>query len=288
LPVHYFHVVFTMPHALNELFLQNQRTCSTALFQAAAKTLSTVAYRRIGAKLGFFSILHTWGQMLDLHPHLHCVVPGGGLSGDGESWIATSKKRRYFAPVRVLAEVFRGILVKRLRRLFRQGKLAYAGDFEQLIATAIRRRWVVHAQPPFGSATQVLKYLSRYTRKVALSNARLVALDGEMVSFSFKDYADGSQKKLCRMKASEFIRRFLMHIPPPGFVRIRYYGFMAGKHRHERIARIREVIAGLLPVPVTHPKTDGSFRPGCCPRCGAQALHLSEMLPKQPRWRNSS
>jgi hypothetical protein len=194
LPVHYFHAVFTVPHALNELFLQNQRLCCAVLFQAAAKTLSKVGRNRLDAQLGFFSILHTWGQTLDLHPHLHCVVPGGGLSRDGARWIPTSKRRRYLAPVRVLAEVFRGILLKHLRRLYRQGKLTYAGDFEKLVTTAAGRRWVVHAQPPFGSALHVLKYLSRYTRKVAISNSRLVALDGNMVSFSFKDYADGSQK----------------------------------------------------------------------------------------------
>jgi hypothetical protein len=280
LPVHYFHVVFTVPHVLNELFLNNQRQCFEALFQAVAKTLQTVAKNRLKAKLGFFSILHTWGQQMDFHPHVHCVVPGGGLSLEGNNWISSSKKRRYFAPTKVLAEVFRGILVKALKRQFREGKLRCDGNFELLLNSAVARRWVVHAQPPFGSALQVLKYLSRYTRKVAITNSRLINCSNGKVTFSFKDYANGAVKKTCCMKTTEFIRRFLMHIPPPGFVRIRHYGFMAGKNRKALINQIKKLIAGLLPIVFKSPKSDGSFNPSCCPKCGKSALAIIPYVQK--------
>ena len=288
LPTHYFHLVFTISHILNELMLHNQRVCYAAFFQSVAKTLMTIGKSRLKAQLGFFSILHTWGQQLDLHPHLHCVVPGGGLALDGTGWIPTSKKRRYFAPTKVLAEVFRGIFIKALKRLYQQGKLTYDGDFEALLNLAVKRRWVVHAQPPFDSALCVLKYLARYTRKVALSNSRLVEFENGKVTFSFKDYADGSQSKLCQMRANEFIRRFLMHIPPPGFVRIRYYGFMAGPKRKARMEQIKELILGLLPeIIVQQPETDDSFNPGCCPKCGTKLPPLATQTPETP-WKIDS
>lgn len=270
LPTHYFHVVFTLPHILNTLILGNQHKCLGLFFSAVAKTLMTVAQNRLGGRLGFFSVLHTWGQKLDFHPHLHCVVPGGVVLPDG-AWLPTSKRRRYFLPHKVLADVFQGIFIEKLRRAFQARSLTYQGDFEALLTQAACARWVVHAQPPFGSALSVLKYLSRYTRKVALANSRLISLVAATVTFSWKDYADGSQRKLCRMSAVEFIRRFLMHIPQPGFVRIRHYGFMAGKGRAVRLATLRETILGLLP-PVVLPKTDRSFKPGICPGCGMALL----------------
>lgn len=287
LPTHYFHIVFTLPHALNELILHNRRECFSAMFQAVAKTLQTVGQNRLKAKLGFFCILHTWGQKLDFHPHIHCVVPGGGLSTDGKTWIATSKNRRYFAPTKVLGDVFRGILLKRLKRRFRAGKLKSNGNLEELFNLSVQQKWVVHAQPPFGSALQVLKYLSRYTRKVALSNSRLLSLEQGMVAFSFKDHADNCTKKICHLKATEFIRRFLMHIPQPGFVRIRYFGFMAGKNRKARLLELAQLIAGLLPLPA-HQHTDDSFKPGHCPVCGMQAFTIVETLPKLTLRRDSS
>ena len=288
LPVHYFHVVFTVSHVLNTLIINNQRRCFALFFQSVAKALQTVAQNRLKGRLGFFSILHTWGQKLDFHPHIHCVVPGGCLSMDGNTWIPTSKERRYFAPTKVLAEVFRGIFIKALKRAYKDGKLKFDGNFEALINQAVSRNWVVHAQPPFGSATQVLKYLSRYTRKVALTNSRLVSLENGKVTFSFKDYADYSAKKYCRMQATEFIRRFLMHIPQPGFVRIRHYGFMTGKNRKQRLASLRDLIAGLLPVIISHPESDQSFKPGTCPNCGATSLTVVADLPKLPLRTDSS
>lgn len=290
LPVHYFHIVFTVPHVLNELFLRNQRECYAALFEAAAKTLMTVGKKRLhGAKLGFFGILHTWGRLLQLHPHVHFVVPGGGISPDAESWISTSKRRRYFAPKKVLAEVFRGILVKKLKRRYRDGKLIFEGDFEELMNLAVKRRWVVHPQPPFGSPLHVLKYLSRYTRKVALSNSRLLELKDGKVTFSFKDYTDNSKRKLCRMRATELIRRFLLHVLPSGFVRIRYYGFMAGAGRRERLREIRKTILGLLPQPPPRITADRSFQPNRCPSCGNLAMKVIQTLFKnQPSILDSS
>jgi hypothetical protein len=288
LPVHYFHVVFTVPHVLNELFYHNQRECYGALFEAAAKTLNTVGKNRIGAKLGFFSLLHTWGQLLNYHPHLHCVIPGGGISLDNEQWVSTSKKRRYFASTKVLAEVFRGILLKKLRQRYLAGKLNVRGDFEQLLDDAARRRWVVHAKPPFGSPLAVLKYLSRYTRKVAISNSRLLELKDGMLSFKFKDYANASIGKTCRMSAVEFLRRFAMHLPPPGFVRIRYYGFMAGAKRKARLKQMAELIRGLLPeLPKRESSNNSSCQARCCTRCGKPALKLLIVF-SGPMYRDSS
>lgn len=288
LPVHYFHVVFTVPHVLNVLFLANPRLCYSLFFQAVAKTLLTVGRNRLKARLGFFAILHTWGQQLTVHHHIHCAVPGGGVKADG-AWVNTSKRTRYFAPTKVLAAVFRGILLKALRSAYTKGKLTFNGDFEALLADAASRKWIVYAKPPFGGASAVLKYLSRYTRKVALSNSRLLGFDHGMVSFSFKDYAGGVVRKVARMQAVEFMRRFLQHVPPPGFVRIRYYGFMAGKGRKQRLARLREVIAGLLPVVVNPLSADpDTFVPGRCPKCRLGVLLVVLEIPAPKVWRNSS
>lgn len=273
LPVHYFHVVFTVPAVLNELFLGNQRECYAALFEAAAKTLKTVGQNRIGAKLGFFAILHSWGQQLNFHPHLHCVVPGGGLASDG-NWVSTSKKKRYLAPTKVLAEVFRGILLKRLAHHYRIGKLEFEGDFQQLLSTAAARKWVVSAKPPFGSPLAVLKYLSRYTRKVAISNSRLLELKDGKVTFKFRDYANEAKEKTISLRAVEFLRRFAMHIPPPGFMRIRYYGFMAGAQRVSKLKAIAAHIRELLPE-IPHPeKANSSIKAKLCSACGAATIRL--------------
>lgn len=282
LPTHYFHVVFTTPHVLNELILHNQKVCFAILFKSVAKTLMTVAQNKLEAQLGFFAILHTWGQLLDFHPHIHCVVPGGAIKPDG-SWVATSKRRRYLFPQKVLAEVFRGIFIKELRAAFNQGKLQYSKNFEVLVQESVRLSWVVHAEPPFASPLHVLKYLSRYTRKVALSNSRLVSHKNNQVTFTWKDYADQCKTKHCTISATEFMRRFLMHIPVPRFVRIRHYGFMAGKDRKSRLKNLRQIILGLLP-DVVHPKSDNSFQPGCCAKCGKQALvAITQILPLATR-----
>lgn len=281
LPTAYFHVVFTLPHVFNDLLLHNQKECFAIFFRAVSKTLLTVGKNRFNAKLGFFCILHTWGQRLDLHHHIHCVVPGGALRDDG-TWISTSKKKRYLLPEKVLVKVFQGIFLRALRSSLTRGKINYAQDLELLISEAMTKQWVVHTQPPFGSALHVLKYLSRYTRKVAISNSRLIKLEENTISFSWKDYTSGAIQKICKLPVLEFMRRFLMHIPPPGFVRIRHYGFMAGKNRKLRLLELRETILGLLPH-VVHPKSDGSFANAIsCPFCNKPTLiEVALLLPSQ-------
>lgn len=285
LPTHYFHLVFTVSHTLNNLFLANKRVCFSLLFQAAAKTVQKVGRQRLkGARLGFFAILHTWGQLLNFHPHIHLVIPGGGVSADGK-WIMSSRKKRYFASTKVLALVFRAILIKSLKRAYRERKIVFDGDFEALINSALQKPWLVHAQPPFASPSQLLKYLSRYTRKVAFSNSRLVSYDKELISFSFKDYANAAKKKLCHMHVLEFMRRFLLHVPPPRFVRIRHFGFMAGKGRNPTIEKLKSLIAGLLPVVAKAVAKSMQIAVGC-PLCGASTLLLVATL--LPRRLNSS
>lgn len=267
LPTHYFHVVFTVPHELNQLFLSNLKLCYGALFKAVAKTLKIVSHRRLNAEIGFFSVLHTWGQKLEFHPHIHCVVPGGGIRNN-ETWVSTSKKRWYFAPTKVLAEVFRGILIRALKRL--GDKLQYQGNIEELFNRSVRKSWVVHAEPPFGSAVAVLKYLSRYTRKVALTNSRLISVKDGNVTFAYKDYSKNCEQRSLTLKVTEFIRRFLQHVPPPGFTRIRHYGFLNSKGKKERLQKITGAILGLLPVLIKHQPLAKAFV-ACCQHCGATA-----------------
>ena len=277
LPTRYFHVVFTLPHDFNELMLKNQRIGFSLFFQSVAKTLQQVARRKLGGQIGFFSVMHTWGQLLNFHCHLHCVVPGGVLLDDG-AWKPSSAKGRYLLPEKVLLTVFRGIFLRALRRAHAAERLHFEGDLEALIAATTKKRWTMHTELPFGSALQVLKYLARYTRKVALSNSRLVSLKDGMLEFTWKDYAHECEKKTCKLPAVEFIRRFLMHIPPPGFVRIRYYGFMAGAQRKARLAALKGAITETLPTPVSHPTTDGSFTPGICPHCKAGVLQRLALI----------
>ena len=235
LPVPYFHVVFTLPDKIGRLALQNAGEIYRILFRAASETLLTIAAdpERLGAHIGFLAVLHTWGQSLHLHPHLHCVVPGGGVSPDGLRWIGCRKKS-FFLPVKVLSSRFRNLFLIYLRKALKAGKLKFHGQlaelagqsaFEALCRTAKQSKWVVFAKPPFGGPEQVLKYLARYTHRVAISNRRLLSIEDGRVSFEYKDYADGNQAKVMSLAATEFIRRFLLHILPNGFVRIRQYGF---------------------------------------------------------------
>ncbi len=245
LPVEYFHVVFTLPDAFNALALANPRVVYGVLFDAAAQTLLEVAAnpKHLGAKIGVTAILHTWGQNLQLHPHVHCVVPGGGLAPDGTRWIVC--RRGFFLPVRVLSRVFRGKFIGLLQAAFTAGKLRHAPDpesFEQLIAASVRTDWVVYAKRPFGGPEQVLKYLSRYTHRIALSNRRLVSMDERTVTFTWKDYADRCQRQAMTLAAPEFLRRFLMHVVPTGFVRIRHFGLLANRVRTANITRCRTLL----------------------------------------------
>ena len=252
LPVEYFHVVFTLPDQLSALALQNKRVIYRLLFQAASETLLKIAAdpKHLGAVIGFLAVLHTWGQALQHHPHLHCVVPGGGLSPDHSRWIGCRKG--FFLPVMVLSRLFRGKFVAYLKDANEQGRLVFHGQskhlaeadqFASLLNEVSKLEWVVYAKRPFGGPVQVLKYLARYTHRVAISNQRLVSLSEGEVTFRWKDYADGNAVKEMTLGVREFTRRFLLHVLPRGFVRIRHYGFLANRCRSERLECCRKLLA---------------------------------------------
>lgn len=252
LEVPYFHVVFTLPEALGPLALQNKRLLYGLLFRAASETLQAVARdeKHLGARIGFTAVLHTWGQTLLYHPHLHCLVPGGGLSEDGQRWI--SSRRSFFLPVRVLSRLFRGKYLAYLRQAYRAGALTLAGRLTELAQPSVWRAlleklyaadWVVYAKAPFGSPEQVLKYLARYTHRVAISNRRLLSLEQGRVTFSYRDYRKGRRARVMRLEAVEFIRRFLLHVLPKGFVRIRHYGFLANRAYKAKLRLCRRLVA---------------------------------------------
>ena len=257
LAVPYFHIVFTLPHTLAPLALQNKTEIYSILFRVAAQTLKEVAHnpRHLGAQIGFIAVLHTWGQNLMHHPHLHCVVPGGGLAEDETKWVscknAKNGKQPFFLPVRVLSRVFRGKFLhalkdakvrQRLRFCGSLSALAQESDWNRFLNRVVSSEWVVYAKRPFGGPSQTLKYLARYTHRVAISNQRLIEFDGGRVSFNYRDYANGNRSKVMTMDGPEFMRRFLMHTLPPGFTRIRYYGFLSNSVRTANLARCRELL----------------------------------------------
>jgi len=275
LGVPYFHVVFTLPHALIPLCQRNPRILYDLLFQASAAAMLEVAAdpKHLGAQIGFLSILHTWGQNLLPHPHVHCVIPAGGLSPDRTNWV--HPKYPFFLPVKILSRVFRGKFVSRLKRAFRKKKLQFPPTnaaleqpqlFLRFLRTLFREDWVVYAKSAFGGARKVLRYLGRYTHRVAISNHRLLAFDGERVTFRWKDYARGNKPRQMTLTAIEFLRRFLQHVLPRGFVRIRQFGFLANSCRTARLRLIRE----LLPQPREPPcaPVASEARTWNCPRCG--------------------
>jgi Putative transposase/Transposase zinc-binding domain len=256
LPVQYFHVVFTLPQELAALALQNKHLLYGILFQATAESLQSIASdpKRLGAAIGFFAVLHTWGQTLTHHPHIHCVIPGGGLAPDRRSWVRGP--RRFFLPVRVLSRRFRTLYLRHLERAYRRGKLQFFGElrplrepgnFARYLRDLHKTEWVVYAKPPFGGPDRVLDYLGRYTHRVAISNNRLTALQDGRVTFAYKDYKDRNQTKTMTLPALEFLRRFLLHVLPEGFPRIRYYGFLANRGRAEALALCRELLAAPPP-----------------------------------------
>jgi putative transposase/transposase-like zinc-binding protein len=249
LPCEYFHVVFTLPEELNPLCLRNKSLLYEILFDAASKTLLEIAAdpRHLGAQIGFTTILHTWGQNLLLHPHLHCVVTGGGLAPDGTRWVAS--RSNFFLSVRVLGRLFRGKFLAALDDAYRAKRLDLGGSvalledpatFRHLLDALHQKEWVVYAKPPFGGAEHVFRYLGRYTHRVAISNSRLVSIENGNVSFRFKDYAEGCRTKVMRLSADEFIRRFLLHVIPLRFVRIRHYGILAGRNVHTKLECCRK------------------------------------------------
>ena len=266
LPVEYFHVVFTLPQQIARLALQNARRIYSILFRAVAETLLTIAAdpKRLGAAIGFLAVLHSWGQNLHFHPHIHCVVPGGGISPDNLRWIPCRKYRKsFFLPVKVLSRFFRKRFLIHLRRAFRKGKLHFYGELESLAQPAAfealcqqtgRVQWVVYAKRPFGGPAQVLKYLARYTHRVAISNRRLLSMQDGRVTFEWKDYAAGNQTKTITLEAVEFIRRFLLHVLPSGFVHIRHFGFLANRKKKQKLALCRSFL--LTPPVVSQVSTD--------------------------------
>jgi len=251
LEVPYFHVVFTVPEEIAAIALQNKEVVYAILFRATAETLTTIAAdpKHLGAEIGFFAVLHSWGQNLLFHPHLHCVVPGGGISLDGSRWVAC--RPDFFLPVRVLSSLFRRLFLESLEKAFDSGKLKFFGTLEPLqdrtaftrrLAPLKKREWVVYAKAPFAGPERVLDYVGRYTHRVAISNNRLLDIENDHVRFKWKDYRGGDQVKTMTLTAEEFIRRFLLHVLPNGFRRIRYYGFLGNRHREEKLAVCRHLL----------------------------------------------
>lgn len=304
LPLEYFHVVFTLPPAVAAIAYQNQGVVYDILFRTAAQTLLTLARdpKHLGAEIGFFAILHTWGQNLHYHPHLHCVVAGGGLSPDQERF--SHCRAGFFLPVRVLSRLFRKLFLEALQAAFHQHKLRFFSDLEPLrqaplfaafLKPLAKSEWVVYAKPPFGGPEAVLSYLARYTHRVAISNQRLHSLDAGQVTFQWKDYRHHNRLRNMTLAADEFIRRFLLHTLPPGFQRIRHYGFLANAHRRHKLALCRRLLTAdptaLLPPPVAVPSAPASTLIDnsrlLCPLCRHGLMRLIEWLPPQ-RELNSS
>ena len=260
----YFHVVFTVPEEIAAIAYQNKKMVYGILFQAAAETLRTIAAdsEHLGAEIGFFGVLHTWGQNLLHHPHLHFVVAGGGIAPEGDRWIFC--RSGFFMPVRVLSRLFRRLFLEALRKAFDCGKLKFFSSLEALqdrrafmryLAPVRKAEWVVYAKPPFAGPQQVLDYVGRYTHRVAISNDRLLDIENGEVRFRWKDYRDNNRQKTLMLTADEFIRRFLLHVLPDGFQRIRYYGFLGNRYRKQKLARCRQ----LLGMPENErPETDPS------------------------------
>ena len=278
LATRYFHVVFTVPHELAPLCQRNQRVLYNLLFRTSAETMLEIAAdpKHLGAEIGFLSILHTWGQNLMLHPHVHCIVPAGGFAPDRKAWI--HPRYAFFLPVKVLSRVFRGKFIEALRRAYRQKRLQFFGAsadledaarFESFVHSLFRKDWVVYAKPAMGGAPQVLRYLGRYTHRVAISNHRLLAIDGDHVTFRWKDYAHGNKKRKMTLGASEFLRRFVQHVLPRGFVRIRHFGFLANAHRTELLVIARELIGESPESRPSTPSVPADVRVWRCPLCGA-------------------
>ena len=292
LPIPYFHVVFTLPRVLGPIALENPRQVYGLLMQAAAETLLELAAdpKHLGAKIGVLAVLHTWGQNLSLHPHVHCVVTGGGLSLNETHWITCPD--RFFLPFQILSRVFRGKFLAGLRNLFTRGRLHFGGklaalarpdQFNRLLSKSVRTDWVVHVKPPWGGPETVLKYLARYTHRTAISNRRLVSLEDGQVCFRWKDYAQGGRHRTMKLSAIEFVHRFLMHVLPSGFVRVRHYGFLANCHRREKLTLCRKFLSVTrtsdsgTPDPNATPEQVSPVTPTrACPVCGAGRMIVIE------------
>ena len=302
LPVPYFHVVFTVPSEVAAIAYQNKRLLYSILFEAVAGTLKAIAAdprHRLGGELGFIAILHTWGQTLTHHPHIHCLVPGGVLAADGSRWIPC--RPGFFLPVHVLSRLFRRLFIERLQVAHAAGHLQFFGDlaplhrpefFAEAIRSLRKKRWITYAKPPFGSPEHVLAYLGRYTHRVAIANSRLVAADDTSVTFRWRDYRHGNASRDMTLHAHEFIRRFLLHCLPDSFHRIRHYGFLANGIRRARLALIRQLLAEVPPgstAPAITPleRQRVPFDPTVCPCCGG-TMRIATALPRAQRWPDTS
>jgi hypothetical protein len=301
LPVEYHHVVFTLPSELGDLALANPAVVYDLLLRCAAGTLREVAAnpKRLGASVGVLMVLHTWGQNLHHHPHVHCVVTGGGLSCDSAGKIDSAPCWRacrpgFFLPVRVLSRVFRGKFLAGLRSALADGKLLLPGRLGTLTDPCVQaawwsclyaKEWVVYAKRPFGGPAQVLKYLARYTHRVAISNSRLVELRDGRVTFRYKDYADGHRHKTMTLDGDEFLRRFVQHVLPSGFVKVRHYGLLANRQREDRLTLCRRLLM-VTNLAATIPDTEDAViepaQPRCCPQCGSSRLVYRELTPAEP------
>jgi len=290
----YFHVVFTVPEPVAAIAYHNKVVVYDILFRAAAETLRTIAAdpKHLGAEIGFFAVLHTWGQQLLYHPHLHCVVPGGGLSPDGSRWVSC-RRPRFFLSVRVLARLFRRLFLEYLKTAFDSGTLEFFASLQPLrdrrtflrfLNPARTAEWVVYAKPPMAGPKQVLEYLGRYTHRVAISNNRLVGIDDGVVRFRWKNYRAGGRVKTMTLAADEFIRRLLLHVLPDGFQRIRHYGFLANRSRQQKLDRCRQLLA--MPPPEVPTSQAEDYRDRyqqftgqslkACPACGDGRMVIRE------------
>ena len=306
LPVPYFHIVFTLPAEVGPIAFQNKAAVYAILFKTVAEALRTIAADpgHLGAGIGLIAVLHSWGQNLHYHPHLHCIVPGGGISRDGKRWVAC--RPGFFLPVRVLSRLFRRLFLKELRTAFVAGQLSFFGDlaylakpdaFARVLAEVRRREWVVYAKPPFGGPEQVLAYLGRYTHRVAIANSRLISMTEDRVTFRWRDYRHSGRTKVMTLDAYEFIRRFLLHTLPDGFHRIRHYGFLANGHRDTKLALCRRLLA--CP---QQDKTEAEAESTAvaaptlathrCPYCGGPMVTLGiwrcGQAPPSPFWNDTS
>src|SRR2546429_2425331 len=295
LPVPYVHIVFTLPPQLAPLALQNKKVIYGLLLRASAETLLEVARnpRHLGAEIGFFSVLHTWNQKLQLHPHVHCVVPAGGLSLDHTRWIRS--RPRFFLPIAVLRRVFRGKFVAALKSAFEHDQLHFSGNLARLAQPKIfaswlrplfRKDWVVYSKPPFGGPEYVLQYLGRYTHRVAISNHRLVSLADGQVTFRWRDSAHHNEQKLMTVSLDEFLRRFLLHLLPKGFVRIRHFGFLANRRRSTLLPLCFAALGSIPPTQpeasADHPSRDRQL----CPYCGAPMVIVERLTAAQIQLRS--
>jgi predicted Zn-ribbon and HTH transcriptional regulator len=288
LPVSYFHVVFTVPHDLSALMLQNKKLLYDLLFRTSAETLMDVAAdpKHLGAEIGFLSVLHTWGQNLQHHPHVHCAIPAGGVAFDHSRWIRAPD--RFFLPVRVLSQVFRGKFTAGLKRLFRQNKLSFHGSLRPLAQPKLfrawlrqlwRKEWVVYAKQPSGGPQHVLQYLARYTHRVAISNHRLISFEDGLVTFRWKDYAHGNKKRKMTLRAEEFLRRFLLHVLPRGFTRIRHFGLFANRRRRSAVA-LCHALLGAKPTASVQPGVSSAME-WKCPNCTGQMVVIEKLTAVQ-------